>query len=154
MGLDVSHGCWHGAYSAFMRWRQEIARVAGYPPLMLMDGFYRDDAQLLMGLGVTVHEAMKAIERPSTERYMAGFLPIPWTHFERDPLSKLLHHSDCDGEIAAGDCAPIANRLEELLPLLPQADDHGHIGNWRDKTSQFIDGLRAAAVAGEAVEFG
>jgi hypothetical protein len=38
MGLDISHGCWEGAYSAFMRWRQQIAEVAGIP-LMLMDGF-------------------------------------------------------------------------------------------------------------------
>lgn len=25
MGLDVSHDAWHGAYSAFTRWRHEIA---------------------------------------------------------------------------------------------------------------------------------
>ncbi len=30
MGLDVSHDCWHGAYSAFMRWRRKLAEVAGY----------------------------------------------------------------------------------------------------------------------------
>lgn len=23
MGLDTSHDCWHGAYSAFTRWRQQ-----------------------------------------------------------------------------------------------------------------------------------
>jgi len=40
MGLDLTHGCWHGAYSAFMRWRQKIAELAGYPPLMAMDGFF------------------------------------------------------------------------------------------------------------------
>ena len=27
MGLDCSHGCWHGAYSAFMRWRAKLART-------------------------------------------------------------------------------------------------------------------------------
>jgi len=30
MGLDTSHECWHGAYSAFTRWRHELATVAGY----------------------------------------------------------------------------------------------------------------------------
>lgn len=29
MGLDTTHDCWHGAYSAFSRWRQKIAEVAG-----------------------------------------------------------------------------------------------------------------------------
>ncbi len=32
MGLDTSHDCWHGAYSAFMRWRMKLAEVAGYGP--------------------------------------------------------------------------------------------------------------------------
>jgi hypothetical protein len=40
MGLDTTHNCWHGAYSAFMRWRQEIAKAAGLPPLDLMEGFF------------------------------------------------------------------------------------------------------------------
>jgi len=31
MGLDTSHDAWHGAYSAFMRWRTEIARCIDVP---------------------------------------------------------------------------------------------------------------------------
>lgn len=31
MGLDVSHDAWHGAYSAFTRWRNCLAEDAGYP---------------------------------------------------------------------------------------------------------------------------
>src|SRR5258708_27874682 len=31
LGLWASHGCWDaGAYSAFARWRRELARAAGY----------------------------------------------------------------------------------------------------------------------------
>lgn len=29
MGLDTSHGCWHGAYSAFHRYRTQIAACIG-----------------------------------------------------------------------------------------------------------------------------
>lgn len=29
MGLDTSHGCWHGSYSAFNRWRTKIADLIG-----------------------------------------------------------------------------------------------------------------------------
>lgn len=38
MGLDCSHNAWHGAYSAFMRWRIKLAEVAGLPPLEFMEG--------------------------------------------------------------------------------------------------------------------
>lgn len=120
MGLDTTHDCWHGAYSAFHRWRTKIAEVAGYPPLDSMQGFDGERS---------------------------------WDEFQADPLAKLLHHSDCDGSIAAADCGPIADRLAELVPLLPPGDGGGHIGDWRAKTESFINGLRRAAAAGEDVEF-
>lgn len=135
MGLETSHGCWSGSYSAFMRWRREIARAAGFPPLDLMDGFYKSSTQAF-----TADEA-------------AAALPIKWDAFASDPLVKLLTHSDCQGEIAAEDCGAIADRLEGLLPLLVAEEDRGHTGNWHDKTSRFIEGLREAAAAGEAVQF-
>lgn len=119
MGLDTSHDAWHGAYSAFHRWRNEIAKAADIPPLDSMEGF-------------------------------GG--AVRWDQLKPDPLHVLLHHSDCDGEIAPEDCAKIADRLEELLPKLPDGD-HPHIGNWRDKTQRFIDGCRAAAAANEPLDF-
>jgi hypothetical protein len=39
MGLDVSHDCWSGAYSAFSRWRSALAKAAGKPDLMTMQGY-------------------------------------------------------------------------------------------------------------------
>jgi len=42
MGLDISHNAWHGAYSAFMRWRMKIAEVSGLPDLNKMEGFTDD----------------------------------------------------------------------------------------------------------------
>ncbi len=39
MGLDTTHDCWHGAYSAFGRWRQEIAGAAGYGELGAYYGY-------------------------------------------------------------------------------------------------------------------
>lgn len=38
MGLDISHNAWHGAYSAFNRYRTEIAKQIGID-LNKMDGF-------------------------------------------------------------------------------------------------------------------
>lgn len=159
MGLDTSHDCWHGAYSAFMRWRQEIAKVAGIP-LMLMDGFYgTDDAPS--------QEALKWMAPrdggPECNDYrgpaifhwvgkVTQWLPIKWEILTPRPLLVLLNHSDCDGEIAASDCGPLADDLESLLPLL-KGDGGGHIGSYREKTQQFIDGLRRAAAANEPVDF-
>jgi hypothetical protein len=155
MGLDVSHGCWHGAYSAFMRWRISVARAAGIP-LGLMEGFCKwtldggeDEIDHLDKLGwnetgVAIRDVVHAT---------IGCTPILWSVLKPDPLHVLLNHSDCDGEIAASDCGPVADRLTELLPLLPEGDGGGHIGSWREKTQTFIDGLRKAAAAGEAVEF-
>jgi hypothetical protein len=119
MGLDTSHDCWHGAYSAFMRWREKLTEIAGYGDLGECEGF---GGNIAWPLG--------------------------------DPLVGLLTHSDCDGEIPAALCAPIADRLEQLMPALKVAGEAGgHIGNYAEKTQLFIDGLRAAAAANEPVEF-
>lgn len=147
MGLDTSHDAWHGAYSAFMRWREMICKVAGMPPLEMMEGFweagsYRDPSICIQ------HQS----DKDTVQRFIAD-LPIKWEALKPDPLHKLLFHSDCDGEIAWEDCGPIADRLEELLPKFPNGDGGGHIGNWRDKTSQFIQGCRAAFEAKENLEF-
>lgn len=157
MGLDTSHDCWHGAYSAFMRWRTEIARVAGLPPLELMEGFFcpqrEDGDKAMMGmptifLGGTQDKMVKDSVKRIEER-----LPIMWNCLKPDALHELLYHSDCDGEIPWESCAAIADSLDRLLPLLPNGEAGGHIGNWRDKTQTFIDGLRDAADKKENVEF-
>lgn len=164
MGLDTTHGCWHGAYSAFSRWREELARKAGVP-LDLMEGYYGfragssesrvwDDAMEwsapreggpLCGdyRGTMLHRYITNV---------SAWLPIKWEALKPDILHVLLDHSDCEGEIAAADCGPLADRLEELLPLL-EGDGGGHIGSYREKTQTFIDGLRLAASQNEAVEF-
>lgn len=146
MGLDTTHNAWHGAYSAFMRWRQIITKAAGLPPLLLMDGFYSPLS--LRGLptlyaGAATH-GLQALDEQ---------LPIKWECLKPDPIHILLHHSDCDGEIAWADCGPIADSLERILPSLPKGDIGGHIGDVRDKTEAFIAGLRLAFERKENLEF-
>lgn len=155
MGLDTTHDAWHGAYSAFNRWRTELARVAGLPPLELMEGFYthlqprKDELSIpTIYVGPDTDELTRNCIGRLDER-----LPIQWNCLKSSALHELLHHSDCAGEIAADRCVPIANALEKLLPLLPEGDGGGHIGHWREKTQQFVDGLRRAAAAGEPLGF-
>lgn len=155
MGLDCSHNAWHGAYSAFMRWRQKVAEVAGLPPLELMDGFYtrlnRTGATLYHG--INTHEPAYGPDSRPFLAYIDDRLPISWDCLKPSALHELLNHSDCDGCIASDRCGPIADALEALIPLLPDEDAGGHIGNWRTKTKQFVDGLRAASVSGEELNF-
>lgn len=138
MGLDTSHDCWHGAYSAFMTWREKISEVCGLPPLRLMEGFYG-------GLG-----------SPKTDyESVNNLLPIKWDCIKISrPLYVLLSHSDCEGKIDAKDCGPMADELEKLIPIFASLPDQGgHIGNWQHKTQKFIDGLRLAYSQGEDVDF-
>lgn len=136
VGLDVSHGCWQGAYSAFNRWRCKISELAGY--------------------GYHIYDSDKT---PSFDWSSVPYSSIhgEWDVPPKDPILVLLAHSDCDGVIKAEHTGPLADRLESLLPLLPEGnefeDGGGHIGNWRDKTQQFIDGLRQASELQEDVEF-
>jgi hypothetical protein len=153
MGLDTTHEAWHGAYSAFMRWREKIAEVAGLPPLQLMEGFYQPiNGGATYGGPPTMF--CNGYQRDSdTLKRLDALLPIKWAYLKPSPLHELLFHSDCDGEIPAERCGPIAVELQKLMPLLPQAEGGGHIGNWRDKTQQFINGLLAAAQANEPLGF-
>lgn len=112
MGLDTSHNCWHGPYSQFDHWRQNIANA----------------------IGIDLNQ-------------MVGFMgTIRWENLVYDPLFILLDHSDCDGEIVAADCAPLADRLEEIIPFLENEYD-------QKRAQQFAIGLRKAAELNENVEF-
>lgn len=157
MGLDVSHDCWHGAYSAFMRWRCEIAKCLGIP-LQMMEGFYGWEIEpedidklqtLIRNLDGSYCKWASDLCRAATP----GTVPLKWEAFKPSPLHELLNHSDCDGKIPWQNCTAIADALAQVMPKLPNVEHLGHIGNWRDKTQAFIDGLRLAASNQEDVEF-
>jgi hypothetical protein len=151
MGLDISHNTWHGAYSAFGRWRSKIAEVAGLPPLNLMEGFYDDSDSPLTLLN---YKFPKGDELEMFRlREIFKQMPIRWECLKPNPLHDLLNHSDCDGFIDWDKCGAISDELEKLLPLLSDENGGGHIGSYREKTETFIAGLRSAYAAKERVEF-
>lgn len=129
MGLDTTHGCWHGSYNGFQHWRREVARAAGYP--------VNEAPDVLAG------ESYYGL--PEGQFDDANYLG-EWADPSRgDPLLFLLVHSDCDGVIHPGQASALAGRLEQMLPLLT--------GRTREATERFAAGLREAAAAGEDVEF-
>lgn len=143
VGLWVSHDCWDGSYSAFLRWRHTLAEAAGYK--------IREPTDEERAAGVYSKTVDLPWDEFRPEHYQGdwnGFVPGD------DPLLYLLVHSDCDGVIHPEQGAHIAARLEQLLPLLDDTEPIGHIRpHMRGTTQRFIDGLRAAVKANEDVEF-
>jgi|SRR5262245_3125625 len=125
MGLDTTHGCWNGPYSAFHRWRTELARLAGY-------GHQWPDALIV-----------RNDENPDD---MAEGI---WKNIPGDPLMILLLHSDCDGHIKPEHAILIADRLDQIIFKLNPVHEEYFIS----RTKQFAAGLREAAKLNEQVEF-
>lgn len=145
MGLDTTHDCWHGAYSSFSRWRDILAKAAGYTLVESEDG-HGFKHQVVVGLNYDIDE------RRYYGRMWAGDVPAVEGH-DPDPMLFLHLHSDCEGVIKQRHQLAIADRLESLLPALEEIDGGGHIGNAADKTRKFIAGLRDANARDEEVEF-
>ncbi len=130
MGLNCSHGAFDGAYSAFNRLRQTVAKAMGgsFPP--------HTDPQF------------------DNDRWYWG----DGYRTESHPgLAIFMRHSDCDGEISPTDCSTVADDLEKLLPLLPGDNTGGgHIqstGGYQKVLEKFIKGCREAAKESEPLVF-
>lgn len=132
MGLDTSHDCWHGPYSMFMRWREKLNLY-----VMTERGKTDAGAAAIGHMGWTREALVRAWEEG---RYDDQSVPI----------NVLMGHSDCEGEIPAEMCAPLADALEALLVRMPERALYDEA---RPATERFIAGLRRAAAAGEPVDF-
>lgn len=65
------------------------------------------------------------------------------------PLKPLLDHSDCDGDLSPEDCAQVALRLREVIPLIwPNFNDHD-----ASEGLLLAEGLELAAKSNETFEF-
>lgn len=126
MGLDCSHGAWHGAYSAFMTWRTYICDVAGLGNLLDYEGY--------KGFGGTDPNGIEI------------------SSIKDEGLRILIDHSDCDGEFTPEECKLVADSLSLLIPKI-SGDLGGHIGDVRQKTQQFIDGCLLAHSLNENLIF-
>ena len=139
MGLDCSRGAFSGAYSAFNRFRQAVAKAMGgsFPP--------HDDRPL----------------DPDGEPFVPDCDTWYWgdDHGEdtHPGLAVFLLHSDCDGNISPSDCALVADEIEALLPALePMGSGSGHVsrdGGYVKVAKRFINGCRLAAKHGEPLTF-
>ena len=143
MGLDVSHGAFSGAYSAFNRFRQAVCFVLG-------GSFPRHFER---------NEDFTFTTDPPTKR---SDLDEGIVYFGRDldedsGLAIFLGHSDCDGEISPDDCVRVADEIEPLLPQLAKLGaGGGHIsfaGGYAEVARKFVEGCRLAASNNEPLTF-
>lgn len=130
MGLDTTHDAFHGAYSAFNRFRQSVAKAMGgsFPPHQEKG---LDDSKWYWGDGYG-------------EQTHPG-------------LYLFLKHSDCDGELSPEECELVATDLEAILPVLEkEGEGSGHIlnqGGYAKVCQKFIKGCRLAAQQNETLYF-
>ena len=139
MGLDCSHDAFHGAYSAFNRFRRSICYVIGgsFPPHDKNNHLLWSDE-----------------DKPDENIWYWGH---GYSHETHPGLAIFLSHSDCDGEISPEDCIKVANDLEPLIPRLAElGSDWGHIasaGGFAEVCQKFVDGCKLAASLGEPLTF-
>ena len=151
MGLDISLDTWHGAYSLFARWRSYLASLGGYHVIQMWKTGERD-REFCWHCG-RINEDFGhphvCIDWDSvTEDQTMG----QWLETPEDALLVLITHSDCDGTIYPRDAGPLADRLEELVPRI--SDGAVVSMNGRERTKQFIKGLRMSASLNRPLVFG
>jgi len=160
MGLHVSHGCFTGPYSQFMRWRIFIAKQIGLP-LLMMDGYVH---HFVTTAEVETLKVLLGDNRFKEPYYscicvldaMADCEGIKWQG--NDPLEILLRHSDCDGRIHWYEANKIAMRLLDILKsidkdVIPGAPASGCYDGMYNCTKRFASGLMKAYKCREDVIF-
>lgn len=90
MGLDTTHGCWHGPYSAFGEFRSSLFDAA-------FGGGIRETYAYLREANAWTDDDSR----------------------RQDPIMVLLMHSDWDGSIPVEHAEELAGRLDELADILP-----------------------------------
>jgi hypothetical protein len=134
MGLDTSHGCWHGPYSQFMHWREWLNLF-----VMLDREKESEITQKVRNMGATREALLLAWDEGLYDDQSV-------------PINVLMLHSDYDGEIAAEVCGPLADALQDIADR--RMPPRGTYDLMRMPTDRFIAGLRKAAAANEPVSFG
>jgi len=149
MGLDCSHDAFHGAYSAFNRFRQVVAHAMGgsFPPHWKV---HPSGELVLDDRGLPIYD--ESLDDKMIYYDTDGITP------EQGPgLWLFLRHSDCDGEISPEDCRKVADEMEAILPDIEKAGEGGgHIaarGGFGEVARKFIRGCREAAANNEPLEF-
>jgi len=130
VGLDTTHDCWHGSYTNFTLWRNQIARSAGYTVTAHPDKPW-----------ATIDIPGIRFKPENFQGEWGGGPPV------EDPLVYLIVHSDIDGVIHPSEGRHLAARLEQLLPVLTIEG----ASQAAERYEQFLPGLTLGRMSHEAL---
>lgn len=139
MGLNVSHGCFAGAYSAFNRLRKHVASACGgsFPP---------HDHEFVSSF-LKEHDGA-----PASDHWYFEENEVP--EGVRAGMTLFLGHSDCDGTLSPGEARLVADFLGWAANRIPEnTDGFGHLGDVKTAVERFARGCAQAAEANETVVF-
>ena len=140
MRLTIDPQIYEGDPFFFMNWRLILSRIAGY------------GVEALEIDGTTFLIPSIDYESLSVENTLGI-----WDIDPTDVLLVLLAHSDEEGAIYPVHLLPLADRLEELLPEIPDFShyeaDSRHLKKEISMTEKFIAGCRKAHEQDRAVTF-
>jgi len=158
MGLDVSHDAFHGAYSAFNRFRMAVCWAAGgsFPPHVLPERL--KELKLEEEKNPNYWDEKRDPPKAGIACHNWWYVPDGVTKETHPGLYLFLSHSDCDGTLTPDECRLVASDLEKLVDVIGQfpLSDEGHIrrdGGYRAVLERFIAGCRLAAERNEVMDF-
>jgi len=138
--ITVSHGCFVGDALDFLNWRVLLARAAGH-------GVVPMQIEEITLLVPSVRDVDLDIDK------VLGI----WDQDPEDVIAVLLGHADDTGMIYPAHLIALAERLDELLPVLVEHSEHPANSPAQlvevQTTKRFIAGLIAADAANEAITF-
>lgn len=71
----------------------------------------------------------------------------------KDPIGRLLNHSDCDGDLSPAECRKIAPRLRELIGLMEAGCVSDVFDYDKQNALELVKGMELAVKKGEPLEF-
>jgi len=131
-----------------MRWRVEMARAAGLPPLELMEGFWFIDKPVTGNRSGAVMRGQKV---SYDHAILCGAVAFRGS-VKPDPAHVCFCHPDNEGIYTLARLQRHRGSLESLIRNCRKRHRAAH-WKWRDKTQTFIDRLRRAYEAKENVDF-
>ena len=153
MGLDTTHDAWHGSYSGFALWRNDLARVLGWGTEVTPHSTttYAIPEGRVPQQDPLPDETHTVDGETYTIRWSEHYGNSVWLgHWDTDPadvIDVLMIHSDCDGIIPHRFMERLCHRLMDVMEQ--QEPD-----SWERKaTGQFCVGLIEAHIRGEDIEF-
>jgi len=152
MGLDIAFDAFHGAYTAFDRFKKCIAWAIGgsYPPHLIENenGYVRNEYGMVKYNTKLDEDIWYFNNEVYDLKSDSGIVVL------------LSCASSSNGEINCSMCDKLAVELEGLLPKIQEYENifgsSGHLkrdGGYVEVTKRFIDGCKEAVKAGKSLEF-